>query len=55
MEKFEIIFIDTNEIDLKDVVTKDEPNFSEENDLLKMKTNYVDYDKTLDLIKDICH
>ena len=47
MEKFEIIFINSNEFDLKDVVTKNEPNFIEEDDLLKMKTNYVDYDKNL--------
>ena len=55
MEKFEIIYINTNEFDLKDVVTKDEPNFTEENDLLKMKSNYVDYEKTFDKLKDICH
>ena len=53
MEKFEIIFIDSNEFDLKDIVSKDTPNFTETKDLLEMKANYVDFDKSLDIIKDI--
>lgn len=55
MEKFEIICIDSNEFDLKNIVKKDTPNFNDQNDLLKMKTNYVDFDKTFDKLKDICH
>jgi hypothetical protein len=55
MEKFEIIFIDSNDFDLKNIVTKDTQNFNELDDLLKIKTNYVDYDKTYDILKDICH
>ena len=51
MEKFEIIFIDSNEFDMKDIVSKDTPNFSDLNDLLKMKTNYVDFDKSLIKLK----
>jgi len=55
MEKFEIIFIDSNEFDLKDIVSKDTANFTEAANLLEMKANYVDFDKSLNLIKDICH
>lgn len=55
MEKFEIICIDSNQFDLKNIVKKDTPNFNDQNDLLKMKTNYVDFDKTFDKLKDICH
>ena len=37
MEKFEIVFIDSNNIDLKSIVSKDTPNFLECDNLLKKK------------------
>ena len=55
MEKFEIVFIDSNEIDLKDIVSKDTPNFLECDNLLKIKSNYVDFDKSIEILKDKCY
>ena len=55
MEKFEIVLIDSNEIDLKNIVSKNTPNFSECDCLLKIKSNYVDFEKSFELLKDKCH
>ena len=55
MEKFEIVFIDSNKIDLKSIVSKETPNFSECDNLLKIKSNYVDFEKSFEIIKDTCH
>ena len=43
------------EIDLKDIVSKDTPNFLECDNLLKIKSNYVDFDKSIEILKDKCY
>ena len=54
MSRFEIILINANDFDINHIVNQDTPNFLEEEELLKLKCNYLDFDKTKDLLKDIC-
>ncbi len=55
MSRFEIILINANDFDINNIVNQDTPNFlEEEEELLKLKCNYLDFDKMKDLLKDIC-
>ena len=55
MSKFEIILIKANEFDIKNLINQDTPNFEKsETDLLKLKTNYIDFEKSINLLKEVC-
>ena len=56
MSSFDIILIKTNDFDEQTLVLKNEPNFTKDNydNFLKLKTNYLDIEKSIDLISPLC-
>lgn len=56
MSSFDIILIKTNDFDEQTLVLKNKPNFTKDNydNFLKLKTNYLDIEKSIDLISPLC-
>lgn len=53
MKKVKIVLVDANDFNLKSLILKKNPNYSkDEKSLLKLKSNYIDYEKSKELMKD---
>ena len=56
MDNFEIILIEGNDFNIDTLKSQKTPNYSdnEKKDLLTLKSNYINFEESLELIKDYC-
>ena len=56
MSEFDIVLINENKFNVNELIFKNRPNNSniEDLDLLKVKSNYLDYEKSLSIVNEFC-